>query len=74
MQQTDKRWLLDLPILYPVTHNPNVLVAWFGGATVPQIELLSDDEIIDGIILVLNKFVGNKFENITKPSEILRYA
>ncbi|KAF2898143.1 hypothetical protein ILUMI_08013 [Ignelater luminosus] len=70
---TDKHWLLDLPIFYPVTNNPSVLEAFLGGKSVPQIELLSDDEIIDGIMLVLNKFVGNEFKNITKPTEILRY-
>lgn len=65
-------WLLDLTAVYATPENPNVLEAWFCGEFVPKIEKCSDKIIIDGVMFVLNKFVGFYFDNITRPDSIIR--
>ncbi|KAF2896493.1 hypothetical protein ILUMI_09681 [Ignelater luminosus] len=66
-------WLLDLTAVHDTPENPNVLEAWFCGEFVPKIEKCSDKTIIDGVMFVLNKFVGFYFDNITRPDSIIRH-
>ncbi|KAF2905638.1 hypothetical protein ILUMI_00540 [Ignelater luminosus] len=72
-EKKDKSWLLGFTGLYPTPYNPNVLQTWFCGENVPKIELLPDEEIINGLMLMLNRFVGKYFENITTPDSLLRF-
>ncbi|RZC35118.1 Amino oxidase and/or NAD binding 8 domain containing protein [Asbolus verrucosus] len=66
-----RSWLTELFSIIPVEHNPNVLIGWLTGDMIPQIELMANETLVDGIEFLLNKFVGHKY-NITKPDAIIR--
>ncbi|KAF2883424.1 hypothetical protein ILUMI_22749, partial [Ignelater luminosus] len=66
-------WLMNLSGVYVVNpENPNVLSAWIIGEFVPDIEKLSDDLIIDGIMFVLNKFLKRDYPYIPRPDSMIR--
>nr|XP_022913145.1 probable polyamine oxidase 5 [Onthophagus taurus] len=64
-------WITDLAAILSVDYNPNLLYLWFDGQTIPFIENLSEEDLMDGIQFALNQFFGHKFE-IPKPINILR--
>ncbi|KAF2894302.1 hypothetical protein ILUMI_11871 [Ignelater luminosus] len=65
-------WLSNLLGVFAVNEeNPNLLVAWFLGEMVPDIEKCSDNVLSDGIMFAVNKFLKNKFPNITPPDAII---
>ncbi|KAF2894671.1 hypothetical protein ILUMI_11505, partial [Ignelater luminosus] len=66
-------WLINLTGLFVVNEeNPKLLTAWFAGELVPEIEKCSDDLLIDGVMFVLNKFIGHDYPNMTKPDSVIR--
>ncbi|XP_031331164.1 spermine oxidase-like isoform X2 [Photinus pyralis] len=67
----NRSWLENLCEFYALDENPNVLAAWFTGEFVPDIELLPDDTIIDGLTFALRKFFRRKYE-ISPPVRLLR--
>ncbi|XP_044263973.1 spermine oxidase-like [Tribolium madens] len=64
-------WLTEFFCVVPVDRNPNVLVGWLTGSMVPEIELMTNETLINGLEFVLNKFLGHKY-NITGPDSIIR--
>ncbi|KAF5272011.1 hypothetical protein FQR65_LT04992 [Abscondita terminalis] len=68
----DKLWVENLCELHIVEKNPRVLIAWFTGEFVPEVETLPDDAIVEGVTFVLKKFFGAKY-NVTEPIRILRH-
>ncbi|XP_045461118.1 spermine oxidase-like isoform X2 [Harmonia axyridis] len=63
-------WLKSIHWLMGAPENPNVLVAWLTGPETTSVEKLSNDEIKNGIMKVLDKFLANDFE-ISEPVEII---
>lgn len=68
---TSPEWILDLFNVEPTQKNPNVLTFWVTGSTAPYVEQISDEELINGTLFVLNKFLG-RYHNITQPSQLIR--
>ncbi|XP_044259616.1 spermine oxidase-like isoform X2 [Tribolium madens] len=66
-----KSWLEYLYGFYVIDSHPDVLLGWVVGPMVGEVELLSDDVVIDGCMFLLKKFVGGKYD-ITQPEKILR--
>ncbi|KAF5283915.1 hypothetical protein FQR65_LT13676 [Abscondita terminalis] len=66
-------WVTNLIGLHQVQRNPNVLLAWFLGTFIPDIERCNEETIINGVMFALNKFVGFKYNNISRPTELKRF-
>ncbi|XP_044745311.1 peroxisomal N(1)-acetyl-spermine/spermidine oxidase-like [Coccinella septempunctata] len=69
-EKLEKSWLTSVYWLMEAPDNTKVLVAWLTGPATPSVEKMSDDEIKNGIMQVINKFLG-KYYNITEPEEII---
>ncbi|KAK4878242.1 hypothetical protein RN001_010748 [Aquatica leii] len=68
----NKSWLENLYEFHVVEKNPNVLIAWFSGEFVPEIERLPEKTLVDGITFILKKFFARKYV-VVKPDKILRH-
>ncbi|XP_063904991.1 spermine oxidase-like [Zophobas morio] len=66
-----RSWLTELYSVYPVAHNPNVLIAWLTGEVVPEVERMEEETMIPGIEYLLKKFMGHKY-NISKLDAIIK--
>ncbi|KAF2890522.1 hypothetical protein ILUMI_15651 [Ignelater luminosus] len=69
--KSGRTWLLNMLSLESMHEKSNIVTAWCGGEFVPEIEKLTDHLVIDGLMYILNKFLGDKY-NITRPHAILR--
>lgn len=69
--QRGRSWLTELYSVYPVAHNPNVLIAWLTGEVVPEVERMEEETMIPGIEYLLKKFMGHKY-NISKLDAIIK--
>lgn len=70
---SQQRWVTNLFSINPAAQNPNVLSAWVCGDTIPEVETMDDETIINDVSLLLNIFLSKKY-NITKPERIVRYV
>lgn len=60
-----------MPAILRVKDNPTVLCAWFVDPLVPEIEKIPEDLMKDGLVFILNKFLGHIL-TISKPEKILQ--
>ncbi|XP_031331459.1 spermine oxidase-like isoform X2 [Photinus pyralis] len=65
-------WITKIYGILPVQRNPNLLLAWYCGEMVPEIERLPDRIIADGLMHTLERFVKRDYPNLTRPDKILR--
>ncbi|KAK5641597.1 hypothetical protein RI129_010144 [Pyrocoelia pectoralis] len=72
--KSDYPWVTNCKGFYLLPNNANVLLAWFVGNSLLQIESCTEDHLLDGAYYVLQKFLGKTFENITKPIKLERNA
>lgn len=70
-RKNGQSWLNDFFSVIDEPANPNVLAAWFSGKFIPEIEKMSDEEIMDGVFYALERFVGHLYK-LQKPDKILR--
>ncbi|XP_055604607.1 peroxisomal N(1)-acetyl-spermine/spermidine oxidase-like [Uranotaenia lowii] len=63
-------WIVAAASIFKVDCQPNLLVIWLNGPKGRESELLPDAEIIEGIMVLLNKFL--KFAAVEKPKQIMR--
>lgn len=63
-------WVSNLVAFVKVPSNPNVLIGWYSGDLIPDVEKLSPEIIKKGAMYVINKFLGHDY-NITEAGEIL---
>ncbi|CAD7088581.1 unnamed protein product [Hermetia illucens] len=56
--QSKDRWLEDVFGFYPVDYQPNVLCGWILGENARYVESLPENEILDGLMFLLRKFLG----------------
>ncbi|XP_051157740.1 spermine oxidase-like [Leptopilina boulardi] len=66
-----KKWLLGLVGFDLVEHKPKLLEGWLAGNYTREMEKLSDEEILNHCIEVLQRFLGKTY-NITTPSGMIR--
>lgn len=58
--------------IYRLEQNPQALSVWFTGEFVPDLELLDEHILIEGILFMLNKFFGDLYF-IPYPDKMIRY-
>ncbi|KAB0791287.1 hypothetical protein PPYR_03087 [Photinus pyralis] len=68
----NRSWITTIHCIHPLQRNPNVLSVWFLGPLVPEIERLSDESIIKGVMHVLRKFLSEDYPTISRPDRIIR--
>lgn len=54
-----------------VDYQPRVLCAWISGKFAKQMELLSDNDVFDGLYLLLEMFLSKTY-NIPKFDQMIR--
>ncbi|KAJ8980365.1 hypothetical protein NQ317_019006 [Molorchus minor] len=63
-------WLTTLSAILPAVKNPKVLVLFYGGSMIPEIERTEDQVLLDGVMYTFRKFFG---KNCTvKPDKMLK--
>lgn len=63
-------WIEDVFGFYPVDFQPNILCGWIVGANGRRMELASDEEVLNGLLYLLEKFLS---WDISKPKNFVRY-
>ncbi|KAL3287703.1 hypothetical protein HHI36_002168 [Cryptolaemus montrouzieri] len=61
-----KSWLSTFHRMFTAPGMSKVLIGWFTGPLVPEIEKLKIEEIKNGVHYVIKKFLGKKY-NVTEP-------
>ncbi|XP_021918923.1 spermine oxidase-like isoform X2 [Zootermopsis nevadensis] len=70
-----KQWLQDVFGFYSVDNQPLVLCGWIVGPSARYMEQLSDEQVIDGCVELLQKFAGKGFNlTVPKPERMVRSA
>ncbi|XP_015175694.1 PREDICTED: uncharacterized protein LOC107066013 [Polistes dominula] len=64
-------WIFDVFAFYTIDHQPKVLCAWAVRHSAIEIEDLSDEELIEGLHLLLETFFGKLFD-IPEPINVKR--
>lgn len=67
----DYEWLCDVFAFISVDYQPRVLCAWISGKFAKQMELLSDNDVSDGLYLLLEMFLSKTY-NIPKFDQMIR--
>jgi monoamine oxidase len=70
IRNTDNAWVEDVFGIWPVSYQPNILCGWICGPSARHMEKLDDQTILNGIMFLLEKFLG-KTMKCTKPKRIL---
>lgn len=65
------KWLSDVICFHPVKNDSNILRGWIVGDAARYMETLPDKEVMDGLMFLLKKFMGSKY-NIPQPEALLR--
>lgn len=63
-------WTRGIAGIWRVSHQPNILVAFMVGPDARRMERLADAEILEGIVFVLNRFVGGLMP-VTRPNRVV---
>uniref|UniRef100_A0AAR5PBI1 Amine oxidase domain-containing protein n=1 Tax=Dendroctonus ponderosae TaxID=77166 RepID=A0AAR5PBI1_DENPD len=69
--RNERSWLEDIFGFYTVDSDPNILLGWLVGSLVKEVELLSDELLMNASLFLLRKFAGEIYK-ISEPSEIIR--
>ncbi|ERL85732.1 hypothetical protein D910_03332, partial [Dendroctonus ponderosae] len=69
--RNERSWLEDIFGFYTVDSDPNILLGWLVGSMVKEVELLSDELLMNASLFLLRKFAGEIYK-ISEPSEIIR--
>ncbi|XP_026674215.1 uncharacterized protein LOC108630773 isoform X2 [Ceratina calcarata] len=67
----EREWLCDVFAFISVDYQPRVLCAWISGKFSKEIESLSDNDVSDGLCLLLELFLSKAY-NIPKFDRMLR--
>ncbi|KAK9887453.1 hypothetical protein WA026_022599 [Henosepilachna vigintioctopunctata] len=63
-------WLTSFISLGPAPNNSKILIGWIDGMMVPEVEKLSNEEIKNGTVFAMKKFLGKDFD-ITDPIKVI---
>ncbi|KAK5649619.1 hypothetical protein RI129_000648 [Pyrocoelia pectoralis] len=69
--QGGKSWLESIFGFYPIDSHSNILLVWVVGSLVEEIEKLTNDVIISGLMFVLKYFVGSRYPDIPNPDAVI---
>lgn len=72
--QTYASWLQDVFGFYIVDFQPNILCGWISGHSARMMEMSSDDEVREGVMYLLKKFLKESYKTIPEPMRIQRYV
>lgn len=64
------RWLEDVFGFYRVDYQPNILCGWISGDSARRMEILSDEEVFEGVVFLLRKFLTTM--NVKDPISVKR--
>lgn len=56
---------------YPVLNSERMLCLWFTGPTCRTMETLSEEQVLDGVLELLQNIFGKKFD-IPRPESVLK--
>ena len=69
-----KHWLQDVFGFYFVDNQPLVLCGWIVGPSARYMEQLSDEQVVQGCLELLQKFAGRGFNvTVPRPEVTVRY-
>ncbi|KAJ8949098.1 hypothetical protein NQ318_017003 [Aromia moschata] len=66
-----KSWLTTLAYVYTAENNPKVLMTYFAGNMIPEIEKENDQVLIDGLMYTFKKFLGKKHA-VVDPDKMIK--
>ncbi|KAJ8964362.1 hypothetical protein NQ317_018468 [Molorchus minor] len=66
-----RSWLEDIYGFYVIDSHPRVLLGWVVGKMAAEVELLSDEVVVDSCMFILRKYVGDMYD-IPNPDGVLR--
>lgn len=69
LRASDKFWLESVFGFYPVSYQPRLLMGWTIGAHARHMETLTEEEVLEGLRWLLNKFLPF---DIPQPQRLLR--
>jgi len=70
-----KHWLQDVFGFYCVDNQPLVLCGWIVGPSARYMEQLSDEQVTQGCLELLQKFAGRGFNvTVPRPEVMVRYG
>lgn len=74
LKEVHKRsnWLHDVFGFYTVDFQPNILCGWISGHNARVMEMSSDEEVREGVMYLLKKFLKEPFKIIPDPIRIQR--
>ncbi|KAJ8912189.1 hypothetical protein NQ315_003793 [Exocentrus adspersus] len=67
-----RSWLTSNVIFFTGENNPQVLIGFFAGDMILEIEQENDDVLIAGCMYMFRKFLGREFNNITDPDDMIK--
>lgn len=67
-------WLEHILGLYPISFQPNILLAWISGAAAQKMEQVNDDDFEAGIRKILKMVLKNYDNGDWRVKNVLRYA
>ncbi|KAK4878677.1 hypothetical protein RN001_011183 [Aquatica leii] len=70
--KNEKSWITSILAIFPVPGNNNVLEAWFTGEFVPEIELCSNETLINGFMYLMSRFDVCDFRDLIRPESLIR--
>ncbi|XP_051157744.1 spermine oxidase-like [Leptopilina boulardi] len=70
-KDNERSWLQGLVGFYPVEHKPKLLSGWVTGKHSRDVEKLTDEQVKNHCIEVLQRFFGKTY-NVTKPTGMMR--
>ncbi|KAJ8980364.1 hypothetical protein NQ317_019005 [Molorchus minor] len=72
-EKDGRSWLTTMTELFTADNNPRVLVLFFSGSMVPDIERTDDQVLINGLMYMFRKFLGKHY-NIVQPDQMIKSA
>ncbi|CAG9863754.1 unnamed protein product [Phyllotreta striolata] len=71
VDEDGRSWLEDVFGFYVIDNHPRILLGWVVGKMAAEVEHCTDEDVTQGCMALLRKFVGNKYD-IPTPDAILR--
>ncbi|XP_018563578.2 spermine oxidase-like [Anoplophora glabripennis] len=65
-------WLTTNFVFFTADQNPKVLIGFFSGEMVPEMEQEADEVLTAGCMYMFRKFLGGTFSNITDPDSMIK--
>lgn len=72
-EREEDQWLEAVFGFFCVDYQPNILCGWISGARARRMEMLSEQEVFDGVVKLLRMFLKTTM-NVKDPIRIKRYS